>query len=75
MKTINSPRPFLERIHWIAGELRRGLNCSTIARRFEVSTKTAQRDLEFLRDRLNYDIAYDSYARTFTLIKAPPAIL
>lgn len=34
-------------------------NCSTLAREFEVSTKTIQRDLDFMRDRWSLPIAYD----------------
>jgi predicted DNA-binding transcriptional regulator YafY len=70
-------RPFVERIHWIAGQLRSGrhINCSAIARRFEISTKTAMRDIDFLRDRLRYDIDYDEYDRTFTLLRAPEPVL
>lgn len=35
-------------------------NCSKLADEFEVSTKTMQRDLEFMRDQLNLPIAYDA---------------
>lgn len=35
-------------------------NCSTLARRLEVSTKTVQRDLEFMRDRLNLPLEFDA---------------
>jgi predicted DNA-binding transcriptional regulator YafY len=77
MRAINSPRPFLERIYWIAERLRsnRPINCTAIARRFEISAKTAQRDMEFLRDRLRYDISYDRQARSFTLTSVPEPIL
>lgn len=70
-------RPFLERIYWIVDHLRarRPIKCSMIAREFEISTKTAQRDLEFLRDRLRYDIAYDRQEHAFKLINAPTPIL
>jgi predicted DNA-binding transcriptional regulator YafY len=34
-------------------------NASTLARELEVSTKSIQRDLEFMRDRLELPIAYD----------------
>jgi predicted DNA-binding transcriptional regulator YafY len=33
-------------------------NATTLAERFEVSRKTAQRDIEFMRDRLNAPLAY-----------------
>ena len=34
-------------------------NASTLAREMEVSTKSVQRDIEFMRDRLNLPVAYD----------------
>ena len=34
-------------------------NCSKLAAEFEVSTKTIQRDIEFMRDQLSLPIAYD----------------
>ena len=34
-------------------------NCTQLARALEVSTKTIQRDLDFMRDRLELPIAYD----------------
>ncbi len=34
-------------------------NCRNLAEEFEVSTKTIQRDIDFMRDRLNMPIAYD----------------
>jgi len=35
-------------------------NTTTLAREIEVSTKTIQRDIEFMRDRLNLPVAYDA---------------
>lgn len=35
------------------------VNCSTIAKLLEVSAKTAQRDIEFMRDQWNLPIEYD----------------
>jgi len=35
-------------------------NASTLAREIEVATKTIHRDIEFMRDRLNLPIEYDS---------------
>ena len=34
-------------------------NATTLAEEFEVSVKTAQRDIEFMRDRLNCPLCYD----------------
>jgi hypothetical protein len=54
-------RPPIDRMMRIHGELAAGKfpNCSTLARTIEVSTKTIQRDLEFMRDRWNLPLAYD----------------
>jgi len=53
-------RPPLERMLRIHEELRAGRhpNCSTLARTFEISVKTAQRDIDFMRDRLGLPISY-----------------
>lgn len=40
-------------------------NCSRLAREFEVSTKTIQRDVEFMRDQLTLPIAYDKTRHGF----------
>jgi len=55
-------RPPLERMLRIHQELQAGKypNASTLARSFEISTKTIHRDLEFMRDRLSLPIEYDS---------------
>lgn len=49
-------------------------NATGLARRFEISLKTAQRDIEFMRDRLDAPLVYDSTRKgyyyenkTFTL--------
>ena len=51
----------LERIAAFDGAIRAGEypNAKTIARRLEVSHRTAQRDVEFLRDRLRAPLAFD----------------
>jgi predicted DNA-binding transcriptional regulator YafY len=51
-----------ERFLWFEGQVRTGRfpNASLLARQFEVSPKTAQRDIEFMRDRLNCPLLYDS---------------
>ncbi len=55
-------RPPIDRMMQIHGELAAGKfpNCSTLARTIEVSTKTIQRDLEFMRDRLNLPLEWDA---------------
>jgi proteasome accessory factor B len=54
-------RPPLERMMRIHHEIASGSypNASTLAREMEVSTKSVQRDIEFMRDRLNLPVAYD----------------
>jgi len=48
-----------ERLFWIDGQIRRGLypNTRKIADHFEVDAKTAQRDVESLRDRIHAPLA------------------
>jgi predicted DNA-binding transcriptional regulator YafY len=41
-------------------------NCSSFAAEWEISTKTAQRDLDFLRDRMGAPIQYDAGHRGYT---------
>lgn len=66
MKRTSSPRlpttrPPLDRMMQIHAVLQEGKfpNCSTLARHLEVSTKTVQRDLEFMRERLNLPLEFD----------------
>src|SRR5450759_3472088 len=56
-------RPPLERMVRIHQALQSGKfpNASTLARELEVSTKSIHRDLEFMRDRLDLPIEYDSH--------------
>jgi predicted DNA-binding transcriptional regulator YafY len=51
-----------ERFLWFEGKVRSGRfpNASQLAREFEISPKTAQRDIEFMRDRLNCPLIYDT---------------
>ncbi|PTX95082.1 hypothetical protein DB345_12355 [Spartobacteria bacterium LR76] len=69
--------PAVERIAKILGDLQRGerLNCSTAAEEFEVTTKTIQRDLEFMRYRFDIDMEYDHSQRTFRLLSAPSNVV
>ena len=55
----------LERVFWIDQEIRAGRypNTRTIAAHFEISAKTAQRTLDFLRDRLRLPLAYSAEQR------------
>jgi proteasome accessory factor B len=54
-------RPPLERMMRIHGQLKAGdfPNCRKIAEALEVSSKTIQRDIDFMRDRLGLPIEYD----------------
>jgi len=60
-------RPPLERMQRLHDLLmnERPVNCQQLGREFEVSYKTIQRDLDFMRDRLNLPIAYDATKYTF----------
>ena len=40
-------------------------NCGRLAREFEVSPKTVERDVEFMRDHFDLPIKYDSHRRGF----------
>lgn len=55
----------LERVFWVDQQIRadRYPNARVIAEHFEVSTKTAQRTLEFMRDRLRLPLAYSAERR------------
>ncbi len=68
----------LARIHLIHEQLSAGTfpNCSTLAKRLEVSTKTIQRDLDFMRDEfgmpLEFDPQQNGYAYTARVEAFPP---
>lgn len=55
-------RPPLDRMRRLNALLRSNLypNCRTLSEELEVSEKTIQRDIDFLRDRYGAPIAYDS---------------
>ena len=59
--------PQLERFIWFDRRLRRLRfpNAAHLAERFEISHKTAQRNICFLRDRLRAPIAYDHVRRGY----------
>jgi len=62
-------RPPIVRMHRILGLLKAGkaVNCQRLGAELEVCSKTIQRDLDFLRDRLCVPITYDSSAYTFRI--------
>jgi len=61
MKDQQSSRPPLERMMAIHARLKAGRypNCRKIADELEVSAKTIQRDIDFMRYRLNLPVEYD----------------
>lgn len=67
----------MERLLFITQRLRAYelVNCNIIADHFEVSAKTIQRDLDFLRDRLRYDLRYNQIDHSFELVNAPEPVL
>ena len=50
-----------ERFVWFDNKVRAGKypNATSLSGQFEISVKTAQRDIEFMRDRLNCPLLYD----------------
>ena len=71
-KYLTSRGP-LERITHVHTELERGRfpNCRKLAEALETSCKTIQRDIDFMRYRLNLPIAYD--AKRFGFYYESPA--
>lgn len=64
---VRTTRPPLERMSYLHEQLEQDRlpNCSSVARVFEVTPKTIQRDIEFMRDRMNYPIAWDGERRGY----------
>ena len=62
MNSSPNSRPPLERMLRIHQALQAGgfPNASRLARETEVSTKTIQRDLEFMRDRMSLPVEFDA---------------
>jgi len=60
-------RPPLERMMHIHREIASGShpNATSLAEIFEISTKSIQRDIDFMRDRLKLPIAYDGQRHGF----------
>lgn len=51
-----------ERYYWFHNQVKEGKfpNCNRLATKFEISPKQAQRDIEFMKDRLFAPLEYDS---------------
>lgn len=69
MKRMNSHRYPFQRLTRIAALLQGGRypNCTRLSAEWEVSRKTLQRDIDFLRDRLGAPIDYDHARRGYYL--------
>lgn len=66
-------RPAIQRMWHIARALRAGrrVTLSDLKNYLEVSGKTIMRDIDFLRDRLFYQIEWDSADRCYRLRNNP----
>ncbi len=58
-----------ERIYYILRKLSAGekLTSKEVATRYEISERQFRRDIEYLKDRMNYAISYDSKNKTYIL--------
>lgn len=58
---------FLERFVWFDNEVRRQRypNATRLAEQFEIAVKTAQRNIEYFRDRLVAPLAYDFFKKGY----------
>lgn len=67
-----STRPPLERMGRILSLLKEGreVTCRGVGEELEVCSKTIQRDLDFLRDRLQVPLGYDTKRGTWKLEKS-----
>ncbi len=56
-----------ERYHWFHGQItaKRYPNARKLSEKFEISEKQAQRDIEFIRDRLDAPLIYRSHDRGY----------
>ena len=66
-KKLPLSRPPLERIFEFHNLIQAGKypNCFTLARKFEVHVRTINRDLDFMRDRLDLPLEYNSQRRGY----------
>lgn len=57
----------MERYYWFDNQVRAGRfpNATALADRFEISSKTAQRSIDFMRDRLDAPLQYDSVQKGY----------
>jgi predicted DNA-binding transcriptional regulator YafY len=68
--------PQLRRLLWALQRLRTGrpIRATDLAGRFEVSVRTAYRDLDFLRDDWRVPLEYDHYKQTYWLTEPVAAL-
>ena len=68
---MKQTRPPLVRMQYIDQQLRENAypNCSRVARHFEVSSKSIQRDVDYMRDLLQAPIEFDSKRNGFFYAK------
>lgn len=64
---MRQSRPPLVRMQYLHQELRNNHypNCSTVAKYFEVSTKSIQRDVDYMRDLLHAPVKYNQNKRGY----------
>ena len=76
-----STKPPIRRLYWALGRLRsnKPLKATDLAEEFEVTVRTAYRDLDFLRDQwrapLEFDRSQGTYLLTEPLAELPPVTL
>ena len=76
MKKSREHQRHLLRVFWIDQQLRshRFPNTRTIAAHFEISDKTAQRTIDFMRDQLRLPLAYVARHRGWYYTEPPFAL-
>jgi len=55
----------IRRLDWIRAAIESGINCTDIAAHWDISKKTAQRDIDFLREYYKMNIGYNTKTRKF----------
>jgi predicted DNA-binding transcriptional regulator YafY len=62
-----SSKIIYERFLWFERQVKKGKfpNTTSLAKKFEMSTKTAQRDIDFMRERLECPLQYDMTRKGF----------
>ena len=66
-KEAMSDRLKYERFFWFHGQVKSGKypNARLLAEQFEITERTAQRDIDFMRDRLVAPLSYDHFRRGY----------